>query len=102
MTTKIDSEMVAQAPKGESLWARAAKRLFANKAAVLSMLLLAFIALMAVFAPYFRPFGLDEVDWSAFQQGPSWKMGIGLERMSMDEIYSCERCMACAFRCWWD
>lgn len=75
MTTKINSEVVAQAPKGESLWARAAKRLFANKAAVMSMLLLAFIALMAVFAPYFRPFGLDEVDWGAFQQGPSWEDG---------------------------
>jgi oligopeptide transport system permease protein len=47
--------------KGRSLWQDARRRLFRNKAAVVSMVLLAFIATMAVLAALLSPHPSDEV-----------------------------------------
>ncbi len=69
------SEILAKAPKGESLWQRAGKRLYANKAAIVSIVLLLLIIIAAIFAPSLRPYAFDEVDWNAFQQGPGIASG---------------------------
>jgi oligopeptide transport system permease protein len=49
--------------QGRSLWADARRRLFRNRAALVSIVVLAIITLMAVFAPYLSPHPFDEVDW---------------------------------------
>jgi oligopeptide transport system permease protein len=47
--------------QGRSLWQDARDRLFRNKAAVVSMVVLAIIALMAILAPYLSSHPYDEL-----------------------------------------
>ncbi|MCO7642418.1 ABC transporter permease subunit [Pseudomonas sp. S 311-6] len=63
------------APPGRSLAADAWRRLRANRAAVISLWLLAFITLACVAGPWLTGWALDEVDWSAFRAPPSWDSG---------------------------
>ena len=56
--------------QGRSLWADARRRLFRNRAAVVSMVLLAIVTLMAVFAPYLSPHPFDAVDWDRIAVPP--------------------------------
>lgn len=57
---------------GRSLWKDARDRLFRNKAAVVSMVLLGVIGLMAIFAPYLSPHSYDEIYWDAIQAPPDF------------------------------
>src|SRR5215218_5365972 len=53
----------APAPvKGRSLWDDARRRLFRNRAAVVSMAVLALLVLAAVAGPYLGPFAYDQVN----------------------------------------
>jgi oligopeptide transport system permease protein len=56
--------------KGRSLWADAWRRLLRNKAAVVSIAVLAVVALMAVFAPHLSPHPYDEVYWERISAPP--------------------------------
>jgi len=62
----------ATAVRGRSLWVDARRRLFRNKAAVTSMILLALISLMAILAPWLSPYAFDQIDFSLIQCAPSW------------------------------
>ncbi len=57
--------------KGRSLWADARRRLLANRAAVVSMIILAVIAVLAVFGPWLSPHGYDQVYQSYVRAPPS-------------------------------
>ncbi len=57
---------------GRSLWKDARVRLFRNKAAVVSMVLLSVITLMAIFAPYLSPHPHDEIYWDRIQAPPDF------------------------------
>jgi oligopeptide transport system permease protein len=57
--------------KGRSLWADARRRLLANRAAVVSMAVLAVIALLALAAPLLSPHPYDEVSFDAIGIGPT-------------------------------
>ncbi len=57
---------------GRSLWQDARGRLFANKAAVASMVVLGVIALLALFAPWLSPHPYDEVYWERIQMPPDF------------------------------
>jgi oligopeptide transport system permease protein len=61
--------------KGRSLWDDARRRLFANKAAVVGMIVLSIIVLLALFGPYLSPHKYDEIDWDLVGQnvGPTFK-----------------------------
>jgi oligopeptide transport system permease protein len=48
---------------GRSLWGDARRRLFANRAAVVSLALLGLIALMSLLAPWIAPHPFDKVYW---------------------------------------
>src|SRR6266550_1137187 len=65
----------AQAVKGRSLLADARRRLFRNKAAVASMILLAIIALMALLAPFLSPYAYDHQNYDVVSCAPSWWPG---------------------------
>lgn len=68
----------AQGVKGRSLWVDARRRLFRNKAAVVSMIILAIITLMAVFAPLLSPYPYDYQDYSIVSCGPDWWHGSSI------------------------
>lgn len=57
---------------GRSLWKDARDRLFRNKAAVVSMVLLGAITLMAILAPYLSPHSFDEIYWDRIQAPPDY------------------------------
>ncbi|MFC4538901.1 ABC transporter permease subunit [Chromohalobacter sarecensis] len=60
---------------GESLGQDAWRRLKQNKAAMVSLILLILISAVCVIGPYLLPWGLAEVDWSAFNAAPSFESG---------------------------
>src|SRR5882672_12883387 len=74
-----DLMLKSQAVKGRSLLADARRRLFRNKAAVLGMILLALIALMALFAPFLSPYAFSDIDYNVISCAPDWwPAGSGL------------------------
>jgi oligopeptide transport system permease protein len=74
LATSPSAELLvkAQAVKGRSLLANARRRLFRNKAAVTGMILLSFVAVMAVFAPLFSPYAFSDQDYNVISCAPSW------------------------------
>ncbi|MFO1039066.1 MAG: ABC transporter permease subunit [Geminicoccaceae bacterium] len=71
-----DALVAAGKIKGRSLWQDAWGRLLRNKAAVVSMVLLAIIALGAVFAPFLSPHPFDEVYWDRISMPPDYAEGF--------------------------
>ena len=70
MKDRLDGLEKKEAVKGRSLWQDARRRLFHNKAAVASMVLLTIILILAIFAPYLSPWAFDEPDWGYDFPGP--------------------------------
>jgi len=69
------AETLERAFAGRSLWADARARLFKNRAAVASMIVLAIITLMALFAPYLSRYAFDAIDYDLVSCAPSWWPG---------------------------
>ena len=57
---------------GRSLWADARRRLMRNKAAVGGMIMLAFIALLALLAPLLSSYPYDSIDYNVVSCAPDW------------------------------
>jgi oligopeptide transport system permease protein len=57
---------------GRSLWQDALTRLMRNRAAVVSLVVLAVIALLAIFAPLLSPHPFDEVYWDRIGSPPDF------------------------------
>ncbi len=66
------AETLERAFAGRSLWADARARLFKNRAAVASMIVLAVITAMALFAPLLSRYAFDAVDYDLVTCAPSW------------------------------
>jgi oligopeptide transport system permease protein len=58
--------------QGRSLWDDAARRMMKNRAAVVSIVILAIIALLAVFGPFFLPYSYATQDYSIVSCAPDW------------------------------
>jgi len=58
--------------KGRSLWEDARRRLFRNRAAVVSIVVLSVIALLAVFGPFLLAYPYDYIDYSVVSCAPDW------------------------------
>jgi oligopeptide transport system permease protein len=58
--------------RGRSLWVDAWQRLLRNRAAVVSIVILAVIALMAVLAPLLSQYGYRDTDYGAISCTPNW------------------------------
>jgi oligopeptide transport system permease protein len=58
--------------RGRSLWQDAWRRLLRNRAAVVSMVVLAVVAVMALFAPWLSPHPYDEVYWERIAAPPDF------------------------------
>lgn len=74
------------APKGRSLTQDAFRRLMANKAAVVSIVLLVTIVLAAIIGPYLIPWDGGTVDWSAIRKPPDFAKGhfLGTDQNGRD------------------
>ena len=75
LTTYANKLGTLEAPKGRSLTQDAIRRLRRNKAAVLSIFLVAVIIILAFAGPYFLPWGYSEVDWAAIRKPPDFAKG---------------------------
>jgi oligopeptide transport system permease protein len=60
--------------KGRSLWQDAWRRLRGNKAAIASAAMLVIIAIACIVGPYLLPWGLDDVDYTAFTTPPTFEV----------------------------
>ena len=61
------------AAPGRSPWADARTRFMRNKAAVVSLIVLAIITLLCVVGPYLLPYEFDTADWDAMKLPPTLK-----------------------------
>jgi len=59
-------------PLGRSLWQDARRRLFKNRAAVASLIILGIILFLAIFAPLLSPHPYDEIYWDRIQAPPDF------------------------------
>ncbi len=66
-------QAAAQPIKGRSLMDDALRRLVRNKAAVAAMIVLAAIALLAIFAPFLSPYAYDEIIWDRIGVPPDFE-----------------------------
>ncbi|MGQ7246787.1 ABC transporter permease [Halomonas sp. V046] len=60
---------------GESLGKDAWRRLSQNRAAMVSLALLGLVTLACIVGPWLTPWGLADVDWNAFDTGPTLEGG---------------------------
>ncbi len=58
--------------EGRSLWQDARRRLLRNRAAMVSMVVLALIVLAAIFAPWLSPHPFDDVYWDRIGMPPDY------------------------------
>ncbi len=61
--------------EGRSLWADARRRFLRNRAAVISLAILAFILVLILIGPLFSQYTFDEMDWANMASGPTWATG---------------------------
>ena len=59
--------------QGRSLWSDARLRFMRNKAALVSLGLLLFVALACIVGPWLLPHAFDSADWDAMSAAPGWK-----------------------------
>ena len=66
---------ISKTLKGRSLWVHARRRLFLNKAAVISLFTLIIISIVSVFGPFFLQYNFSDTDWGSIYQPPSFETG---------------------------
>ncbi|MDT8989883.1 ABC transporter permease subunit [Curvibacter sp. APW13] len=77
--------------QGRSPWADACTRFLRNKAAVVSLVLLAFIALACIVGPWVLPNAFDSSDWNAMSVPPTWEgfHWFGTDESGRDLLVRC-------------
>jgi oligopeptide transport system permease protein len=70
-----DLALESTSTPSRSLWADARRRLFRNRAALLSLIVLGIIALACILAPLLAPHPMDEVNWDRISAPPDWSLG---------------------------
>lgn len=91
MTAALDNGLTDAAVQGRSLWRDARLRFFRNKAAVLSLIVLALITLACVFGPMVLPHTYEDTDWDAMGIAPTlanthW---FGTDALGRDLLVRC-------------
>jgi len=72
--------------KGRSLWEDARRRLFSNKAAVASMIILAFLVLAAIIGPEVTPHDFRAIAYGNNDLPPSWSHWMGTDNIGRDVL----------------
>lgn len=65
VSTQLDIE-------GRSLWQDARRRFLHNRAAMISLIILAIVVLFVIVAPMLSPFPYDDTDWNMMSMAPDW------------------------------
>jgi len=91
MTAALDNSLADAAVEGRSLWRDARVRFFRNKAAVLSLIVLALITLACIFGPMVLPHTYEDTDWDAMGIAPTlanthW---FGTDALGRDLLVRC-------------
>ncbi|RYE87952.1 MAG: ABC transporter permease subunit [Hyphomicrobiales bacterium] len=73
--TTYAGNLSREAPKGRSLTQDAIRRLWRNKAAVVSIFILLAIVVIAFVGPYFLPWSYEKIDWTAIRKPPDLAKG---------------------------
>jgi oligopeptide transport system permease protein len=84
---QIEALSAAGAVEGRSLWQDAWRRLFANKAAVTSLIILAVMTVLCVAGPAALPWSYEEIDWDHVEGiGPDAASGhyLGTDSVGRD------------------
>jgi oligopeptide transport system permease protein len=86
--TDYANALTLDAPKGRSLTQDALRRLSQNKAAVVSIFLLAVIVIVAFAGPHFLQWSYSQVDWSAIRKPPDFSKGhyLGTDQNGRDML----------------
>lgn len=71
--SRYAEDLAGDGPKGRSLTEDALRRLFTNKAALISLIVVALIVLIAFIGPYFVPWNYSTVDWTAIRKPPDFE-----------------------------
>ncbi|WP_373291184.1 ABC transporter permease [Aquisalinus flavus] len=72
--------------KGRSLWEDARRRLFSNKAAVASMIILAILVLAALIGPEVTPHDFRAISYGNNDLPPSWSHWMGTDNIGRDVL----------------
>jgi oligopeptide transport system permease protein len=78
------TDAAAEDVAGRSFWQDAFARLVRNRAAVVSLVLLAVITLLALLAPWISPHPFDEVFWDAVRAPPDFTHWFGTDANGRD------------------
>ena len=82
-----NAALMERAVKGRSLWDDARRRLFRNKAAVASMIVLGLLVLCAVVGPFVTPYAYDEINKNDVWLGPlTGGHLIGSDALGRDQL----------------
>ncbi len=81
---KKNAKVTSNTPGREAL-----KRLRKNKTAMAGLLIIAFLFLVAIFAPLIAPYGYQEQDYSAVRLGPSLQHPFGTDHLGRDIFSRC-------------
>jgi oligopeptide transport system permease protein len=65
----------SQDVRGRSLWVDAWQRMLRNRAAMIGMVVLAIVALLAIFAPLLSQYSYDAIDYGTISCAPDWWPG---------------------------
>ena len=70
--------------EAEGYWARARRRFFRHRLAVISLFILAGVFITGFFAGHLAPYGYNEVNINALSSGPSWSHPFGADQVGRD------------------
>lgn len=86
----LENSLREEEIKGRHLWRAAQIRFFHNKAALVSLVILVFIALSCVFGPMILTGTYEETNWSAMNMPPSWHDYLfGTDALGRDLLIRC-------------
>lgn len=77
------AQATASAPPGRSPWTDARLRFMRNRAAVVSMALLALVTLVCIVGPWVLPHSYEDTDWNSMGMAPTWN---ALHLFGTDEL----------------
>ncbi|EOD00415.1 oligopeptide ABC transporter permease [Caldisalinibacter kiritimatiensis] len=88
MTDEKKQDLIKNEKNDEiiSPWTLALRRLKKNKLAIMSLIILSILILLAVFAPFVTPYGVNELNLESTKQPPSSKHLLGTDDVGRDVL----------------
>ncbi len=86
MSAELAASVTEQTIAGRSLWVDAWQTLRRNRAAVVSVIIIAVMAVLVIIGPFFSSYDYDFTDWSNLSVGPSLETGhiFGTDTLGRD------------------